>query len=189
MSEEKLRFVDYRDGFYDEFGNKTNNYIVEKYCKSCDNTWHLEETIKTHVGSYFVVNGKPYFECNGSLLSLNTNFESENCGACYRVVGEDTTEYVRIVGNEYLCKNECLGLRLHRQDYSDGTCFFTLLDHRGQFRVDYGNRDISELIKVLERGIEIDKKYIGILPSIEETIQQTRKLIENMKKYIPHQPL
>ena len=73
---------------------------------------------------------------------------------------------------------------MHRQDYSDGTCFYTLQDNRGQFRVDYGNRDLSELIKVLEREIEIDKKYVDTLPSIEETIWQKRKLIDDIKSFM-----
>lgn len=184
MVEGKLKFADYRDSFYDEFGNRINNYIIEKYYKSGNNDWILEETIKTNAGSYFVVDGKPYFECNGSLIPLNTDFESESCHACYKVVGEDTTEYIRVVGNEYLCKNEHLELRLHRQDYSDGTCFYTLEDSRGQWRVDYGNHDLLELIGVLERGIEIDKQYMDVLPHIEEQIRQTKILIEDIKKYV-----
>lgn len=184
MVEGKLRFADYKDSFYDEFGNRTNNYIIEKYYKNGNNEWVLEEIIKTNAGSYFIVNDKPYFECNGSLLPLNTDFESEHCGCCYKVVDKDTTEYKRIIGNEYLCENNHLGLRLHRQDYSDGTCFYTLEDNRGQWRVDYGNHDLLELIGVLKRGIEIDKQYVDVLPHIEEQIRQTKILIEDIKKYI-----
>ena len=184
MLEGKLRFADYRDNFYDEFGNRTNNYIIEKYYKNGNNKWILEETIKTNAGSYFVVDGQPYFECNGSLLPLNADFESESCGACYKVIGKDTTEYKRIIGNEYLCENEHLGLRLHRQDYSDGTCFYTLEDNRGQWRADYGNHDLSELVKVLERGIEIDEQYVDILPFKTENIEQTKQLIEDIKSYM-----
>lgn len=183
MLQEKLRFSDYKDSFYDEFGNRTNNYIVKKYYK-LDDTWRLEETIKTNIGSYFVVDEKLYFECNGSLIPLNMNFASESCGTCYKIVGEDTTEYRRIIGNKYLCKNEYLSLQLHKQDYSDGTCFYTLEDNRGQFRIDYGNHDVSGLINVLQRGMEIDKKYIDILPFIEGNIRQTRKLIDDMKQYV-----
>ena len=184
MVDGKLRFTDYRDSFYDEFGNRTNNYIVEKYYKNGNNDWILEETIKTNAGRYFVVDGKPYFECNGSLLPLNVDFESESCGVCYKVVGKDTTEYKMIVGNEYLCRNEYLGLRLHRQDYSDGTCFYTLEDGRGQWRVDYGNSDLSELVKVLEGRIEIDKQYVDILPFKTEDIEQTMNLIEDIRKFL-----
>ena len=184
MVDGKLRFADYKDSFYDEFGNRTNNYIIEKYYKNRNNEWVLEEIIKTNAGSYFIVNDKPYFECNDSLLPLNTDFESEHCGCCYKVVDKDTTEYKRIIGNEYLCENKHLGLRLHRQDYSDGTCFYTLEDNRGQWRVDYGNHDLLELIGVLERGIEIDKQYVDALPHIKEQIRQTKILIEDIKKYI-----
>lgn len=184
MLEGKLRFADYRDSFYDEFGNRTNNYIVEKYYKNGNNDWILEETIKTNAGSYFVVDGKPYFECNGSLIPLNADFESESCGACYKVIGKDITNYKRIIGNEYLCKNEHLELRLRRQDYSDGTCFYTLENNRGGFRVGYANSDLSELIRVLERRIKNDRKYVNVLPFKAEDIEQTRKLIEDIKAYI-----
>lgn len=169
MLEGKLRFADCRDSFYDEFGNRTNNYIIDKYYKNRNNEWFLGKIIKTfNAGSYFVVNDKPYFECNGSLFPLNTDFESENCGCCYMVVDKDTTEYKRIIGNEYLCGNKHLGLRLHRQDYSDGTCFYTLQDNSGQWRVDYGNHDLSKLIKVLESKIENDEKYASIFPHTQE---------------------
>ena len=74
----------------------------------------------------------------------------------------------KIIGNEYLCKSEYFGLKLHKQSYSDNTCFYTLEDKYGDFRVDYGNENLQELINVLERENEIDKKYIGILPTAEE---------------------
>lgn len=193
MLEGKLRFADYRDSFYDEFGNRINNYIIEKYCKNGNNEWFLGEIIKTfNTGIYFVVNDKPYFECNGSLLPLNIDFESENYGCCYKVVDKDITEYKRIIGNEYLCENKYLGLRLHRQDYSDGTCFYTLQDDRSQWPVDYGNHDLSKLIKVLESKIENDEKYASIFPHTQEQVKQiireqinhTKKLIEDIKRYI-----
>lgn len=184
MLEGKLKFKDYIDNFFDEFGNRVNSYIIEKYYKNTNNEWVLEDTIKTNAGSYFVIGGKPYFECNDSLLPLNSDFNSKSCGACYKVVGKDTTEYVKVIGNKYLCENKHLGLKLHKQDYSDGTCFYTLEDNRGEWRVDYGNHDLSELIGVLERGIEIDKQYVDILPSKAEDIRQTKQLIDDIKKYV-----
>jgi len=182
MAEGRLRFSDYKTIFFDKFGNRLNNYIVEMYYKD-NGIWHLERTIKTHVGEYFVVDGKFYFLGNNdNLIPLNMDFESEDCRACYVVVGEDTAEYIKIVGNEYLCKNEYLNLTLHRQDYSDGTCFYTLEDDKGEFRVDYGNRNLSELIKVLKSGIEVDKKYVDILPFKAESIAQTLELIKDIKQ-------
>lgn len=185
MLEGKLKFTDYEHEFYDDFGNKINNYIVEKYYKNSNDDWILEETIKTNAGNYFVVDGKFYFETNGSLIPLNMDFKSESCGACYKIVGIDITEYKRIIGNEYLCRNKYLGLKLHKQSYSDGTCFYALEDNNGRFRVNYANSDLSELIKVLERRIEINKRYEDIcLPSMKEEIEQIRKLIEDINSYI-----
>ena len=74
MLEGKHKFTDYEHEFYDDFGNKINNYIVEKYYKNSNDDWILEETIKTNAGNYFVVDGKFYFETNGSLIPLNMDF-------------------------------------------------------------------------------------------------------------------
>lgn len=183
MLDGAIKFSEHKHTFYDEFGNRTNNYIVEKYCKSGD-TWNLEETIKTNAGSYFVVNDKFYFlgGNNDSLIPLNMDFNSKDCHACYKVVGSDTEDYTRVIGNEYLCYNKHLNLKLHKQNYSDGTCFYTLEDNRGEFRVNYGNHDLKELVGVLERTIEIDKEYLSKCPHLQENIEQTKKLISDIKQ-------
>ena len=152
MRDGYLNYSEFRNQFFDKFGNRKNNYIIEKYCKST-NGWILEETIKTYNGCYYVVNNKCYFECNNSLIPLNMDFESKDCGAVYKIVGKDITKYRKIIGNEYLCTNEYLGLKLHRQDYSDGTCFYTLQDKFGEFRVNHGNKNLEELINVLEKTL------------------------------------
>jgi len=110
------------------------------------------------------------------------DFDSKDCHACYKIVGENTEDYKRIIGNEYLSYNKYLNLKLHKQNYSDGTCFYTLEDNRGEFRVNYGNRDLKELIKVLEGTIEIDKKYLDSCPHLQENIEQTEKLISDIKQ-------
>ena len=84
------------------------------------------------------------------------DFDSKDCGAAYKILGKDTAEYQKIIGNEYLCKSEYFGLKLHKQSYSDNTCFYTLEDKYGDFRVDYGNENLQELINVLERENEIN---------------------------------
>jgi hypothetical protein len=170
MLEEKLKIIDCRDNLYDKFGNRVDKYVVEKYYKNGNNTWVLEETIKTEAGSYFVVDEKFYFGCNGFLIPLNMDFNSENCNACYKIAGKDVTDYKMIIGNECLCKNEYLELSLHRQEYSDGTCFYTLVDNRGEFRVDYANSDLLEIIKVLKSGVEANMQYMG-LPSMKKRLR------------------
>lgn len=182
MLDGAISFSEHKHEFYDSFGNRINNYIVEKYYKSGER-WNLEETLKTNAGSYFVVNDKFYFLGNNdSLIPLNMDFESKDCGACYKVVGEDTENYVKIIGNEYLCYNKYLNLKLHKQNYSDGTCFYTLEDNHGDFSVDYGKSKLSELIKVLEGNIEVDKKYLGKCPHLNENIKQTEILISDIKQ-------
>lgn len=180
MRDGYLNYSEFRNQFFDKFGNRKNNYIIEKYCKST-NGWILEETIKTYNGCYYVVNNKCYFEYDNSLIPLNMDFESKDCGAVYKIVGKDITKYRKIIGNEYLCTNEYLGLKLHRQDYSDGTCFYTLQDKFGEFRVNHGNKNLEELINVLERENQLDEKYIKSLPTIKETITQRKIFITDIK--------
>jgi len=47
-------------------------------------------------------------------------------------------------------------LLLHKQSYSDGTCFYTLQDSRENWKIDYGSRTIEGLIKQIKREIRID---------------------------------
>ena len=48
MNNEKyLDYNAFKNLFFDEFGNRINNFIVEKYYKS-SHVWTLEETMKTH---------------------------------------------------------------------------------------------------------------------------------------------
>ena len=102
----------------------------------------------------------------------------------YKIVGKDITKYRKIIGNEYLCVNEYLGLKLHRQDYSDGTCFYTLQDKFGEFRVNHGSKNLEKLIDVLERENQLDEKYIKSFPAIKETITQRNIFIIDIKKIL-----
>lgn len=184
MEDGYLNYNEFRNQFYDKFGNRKNNYIIEKYYKS-SNGWILEETIKTYNGCYYVVNDKCYFKGNNnSLIPLNMDFESKDCGAVYKIVAKDITKYTKIIGNEYLCTNEYLGLKLHKQDYSDGTHFYTLEDKFGDFCVDHGSENLEKLIDVLERQNQVDEKYTKSLPIIKETITQRNVFIIDIKKFL-----
>jgi len=177
-----LNYEDYKSQIFDQLGNRINNYIVEKYFRNGDQ-WDLADTIKTHSGWCYVIDDRCYFECNGSLVPLNMDFESKTCGIAYKIKAKDQTEYVTITGNEYLCESEYLRLRLRKQTYSNGTCFYSLLDHHGDFRIDHGCDNLSELIGVLRMENDIDKRYIGSLP-VEEAISERAKLIEKMKQFV-----
>lgn len=64
-----------------------------------------------------------------------------------------------ITNNEVLfsCKSKFGDiLTLHKQSYSDGTCFFTLEDRNGNWKLEYGNHKISALLKQVKREIKID---------------------------------
>ena len=81
MLEEKLKIIDCRDNLYDKFGNRVDKYVVEKYYKNGNNTWVLEETIKTEAGSYFVVDEKFYFvDLPGYGYSKMSQKEQEQVG-------------------------------------------------------------------------------------------------------------
>jgi len=66
-----------------------------------------------------------------------------------------------ITGNDILftCKPNLginMSLSLHKQSYSDGTCFYTLQDRWGNWEVNRASRNILDLIKQVKREIEIE---------------------------------
>lgn len=48
--------------------------------------------------------------------------------------------------------------------------FLYLVDNRGEFRVDYANSDLLEIIKVLKSGVEANMQYMG-LPSMKKRLR------------------
>lgn len=180
MNDERLKYSDYKDTFYDEFGNRINNFIIEKYYKT-NNGWFIESYCTTHHGSDYVVDGKLYFESNGSLIPLNMDFDSLDCGACYKIVGEDKTQYRKIVANEYLCENKYLDFRLHKQSYSDGTCYYSLKNSRGQSAAGYGSRNLTDVISQLKNKVESDKMFLNVGYDFKEDILQTEQFIKEVE--------
>jgi hypothetical protein len=78
-----------------------------------------------------------------------------------------------ITNNEILftCKpnlNRVSAKLLHKQSYSDGTCFYSLQDRMGNWKVDHGNRDLNELIKQMEHELRIHQEW-----------KETKYLVEN----------
>lgn len=50
-------------------------------------------------------------------------------------------------------------LSLWKQSYSDGTCFYTLQDENKNWKVEYGSRDLKELIAQLEHELKVEEEY------------------------------
>lgn len=178
-----LKMSQYRNLFYDRFGNRFSVPIVEKYEKNSDGEWILDKSFTSNSNCYIIDGQIYYFDVGGdTLMSLNMDFDSPNCYACYKLVGE-RTDYERIVGNTVLYQCEVMRKYLHRQDYSDGTCFYSIHsigDGLMNFRVNEGSSDLNDLVRVLNQYNKIDQKYKGIIPNIDVTIDARNKMIEYM---------
>jgi hypothetical protein len=79
----------------------------------------------------------------------------------------------------------CDDLNLCRQSYSDGTCFYTLQDSRGNWKIEYGSRDILELIEQLEHEIKIERQHLqrGYNKTNPDIQKIFKELIERKEKY------
>lgn len=190
-----LRFSDYERLFYDEFGNRINNYIIERFEKNSANKWVKVKEFSTHCGNTFVVNGKIYWASTGqgrnrtyeTLIAVNMDPKSLTCGAYERIKGPDLTEYVKISGNEILFTTSIPSFyKLHRQDYSDGTYFYSLQDSSGDFRVEDGSHDLQKIIDGHQRMIdymadESKKGPKSISAWNAEAIERERLIVDLLK--------
>jgi len=63
-----------------------------------------------------------------------------------------------VVSNDMLftCKSS-LGdtLSLHKQSYSDGTCFYMLKDNSDKMKAEHGNSSLKKLIRQLKHEIKV----------------------------------
>jgi len=150
MNKEYLKFSDYKNRIYDEFGNRINNYIIAFYVKRSNGEWVKEEERKTRGSSDYIIDDKIYFECNDSLIPYNMDFESKDCGRCAIIVEADKEEYKRIIANEVVKVIPEIHRTIHRQSYTDGTCFYTLKDIYGHWNIGDGNRSLDDILKRVE---------------------------------------
>ena len=81
-------------------------------------------------------------------------------------------------------------LSLHKQSYADGACFYTLKDSMGNWKVEYGSRDIDGLISQIKHEIKIEekyknedmcKKYPEVQKAYEEVIRWKNDILTNLK--------
>lgn len=175
---------------FDEFENLKNEYEIIQYDKRSNGEWVENRRFESGRGHH-VIDGQIYYVCGDSLIELNMDFNSKTCGACY-AVGKRIDDKVKITGNEILfreCAKYGASLSLHKQSYSDGTCFYSLKDSRGKFSINHGSRDITELIRQieLEKQISIDGKATrgyenkAIQDIYDETIRFYDAVLDGLK--------
>ena len=156
-----MKMNDIENMVFDELGNLKEEFEIIQYEKYADGKWHENRRFSSG-RSYFVFDDKIYYRCDGSLIELNMDFDSETCGACYKVAGVIEGRK-KITGNEVLFKestNNGYSLSLHKQSYSDGTCFYSLKDKLGRWSVNHGSNNINDLLEQmkLEKSIAIETK-------------------------------
>lgn len=145
--------------FEDEFGNIIREFGVIKYEKRSDNTW-VEVQRYESGRSHYVIEDQLYYRSDDILIKLNMDFNNPTCGACY-VIGEEIKNKKKITGNHklftvYYPSNR---LSLHKQTYSDGTCFYSLLDRNDRSKVNYGSRNLDDLITQLKHENKVYTDY------------------------------
>lgn len=170
---------------FDEFGNRFNELVVEEYYRNCNREWIKDISYNSSINCY-LVDGKLYNRYGDKLMPLETDFNNQKLNVCWKVVGI-RTDFVRITGNVILYNCPTLKKRLCRQDYSDGTCFYTLqdndkpLNHSFSWNVNEGSKDIDEIIEYLNRHNAVDSKYLKSLPHLTTLINARNDLINFMK--------
>jgi hypothetical protein len=179
-----LDMHDHKKNLFDEFGNRISIPVVEYYEKNSLGEWvKSREAEEKH--NNFVINGQLYqwYVGDDCLMPLNMDFDSLSCHACYKVVGE-VTEFKRITGNTILYSCPVLQMRLERQSYSDGTCFYSLIRTGSRYaNVNECGDDLHELVECMKRYNEIDAKS-ALKLLVKDQIEARNRLIAYMEQII-----
>lgn len=180
---------------FDCFGNRFNIPIVEEYQRNSNREWVLQES-NSYSENYYLLDDKLYLRFGGKLMSLETDRNNPELNVYWKLVGI-RTDFKRITANEILFENHYR--RLHKQSYSDGTCFYTLHQwverpyphYERDFKVEEGADNLQELIDYMNGQIEYDYKTLNeswvknnstIREYIEKTIDEETGLVEFMKQ-------
>ena len=179
-----LDMRDHKKELFDEYGNRHSIPIVEYYEKNSRGEWvKSREAEEKH--NNFVIGGQLYqwYVGDDCLMPLNMDFDSKSCGACYKVVGE-VTEFKRVTGNTILYACPILQMRLERQSYSDGTCFYSLIRTGSRYaNVNECGDDLHELVECMMRYNEIDK-HSSLKSLVLDQIEARSRLIAYMEQII-----
>ena len=178
---------------FDKFGNRFNQLVVEEYHRNCNREW-VKQTCINGSANYYLVDGKLYWRAGDRLMPCETDFDNEQLNVCWKVV-DIITDFTRITGNTILFENKCRQLK--RQDYSDGTCFYTLHEwverpyphYERDFRVDEGADNLQELISEMKRQNALHYDWIEKYPKTKDIVSQHIKdctqLIDFMESLLP----
>lgn len=183
---------------FDKFGNRYNQLVVEEYHRNRNREW-VKQTCINGSSNYYLVDGELYWRTGDRLMPCETDFDNEQLNVCWKVV-DIITDFTRITGNTILFENKCRQLK--RQDYSDGTCFYTLHEwierpyphYERDFRVNEGADNLQELIDYLNRQLEIsyehlNNSYVQGNPAMKERAEkicaEELELVNFMKTLLP----
>ncbi|MNH75582.1 hypothetical protein D3C73_278260 [compost metagenome] len=142
--------------FQDDFGNVIQEFEVVEFDKRSNGEW-VEEKRHGSGRQYYNVEGQLYLKYSGGCIKLNMDFDSETCGRCFKI-GAIIENPRKIIGNDTLfnIRLSVMGTKkLVRQSYADGTSFYCLQDEKGNWKVEYGNKDLMQLIEQVKREIEV----------------------------------
>lgn len=180
---------------FDRFGNRYNIPIVEEYQRNSTREWVLQKS-NSYSENYYLLYDKLYLRFGCGLMPLATDSNNPELNVHWKLVGI-RTDFKRITGNSILFENEYRQLK--RQDYSDGTCFYTLHQwverpyphYERDFKVEEGADNLGELIDYMNGQIDFDYKTLGeswvkgnlaIKERIEKVIAEETELVEFMKQ-------
>ncbi len=180
---------------FDKFGNRYNKVIVEEYQRNSVREW-VKVTHYNSSESYCLLDGKLYWRSGDGLMPCETDFDNEQINVCWKIV-EIVTDFKRITGNTILFENKYR--RLHKQDYSDGTCFYTLHQwverpfphYEKDFKVEEGADNLQELIDYMNGQLACSYEHFNQIwvqnsPPMKEhaknIIIKETELIEFMKQ-------
>ena len=182
---------------FDRFGNRFNIPIVEEYQRNSNREWVLQKS-NSYSTNYYLLDDKLYLCFGDSLMPLETDCNNPELNVYWKLVGIKT-DFMRITGNAVLFENEYR--RLHRQDYSDGTYFYTLHQwverpfphYEKDFKVEEGADNLQELIDYMNGQLacsydHFNQIWVQNSPPMKEhaenIIIKETELIEFMKQLI-----
>ena len=161
---EKINNVNFKK-FEDKYGNLLNEYEIIVYYKDSDGKWNEEKRFNSGRG-WYVIEGILYYRMNKNLSSVNMDFDSKTCGACYKIGNKITNDY-KIIGRDVLftCKKENSSekMYLEKELYSDGTCFYSLKDKANNSN---SSSDLNDIINSIKNHLKYIVKLKGIDVSV-----------------------
>ena len=177
-------FNKYKHLWYDELGNRTVDTVAERYEKRSDGNWYKDESWKSNCLNMFVIDGQLYerFVGNESLMPLNMDFDSLSCGACWKLIEEKENTEVKITNNEIIYRSNILNLYVHKQDYSDNTCFYSIIRGNSKYaNVNECGHNIDDILSVFKRDLSWCNKSeypypLDYIQALENTIKHFETL-------------